>query len=106
MERGNIFSQVPAELPEERFEEIVMAGVVRVERIISDGHSSPNGFWYDQEKNEWVILLRGSAELSFEESEETIILKPGDWVSIPAHRKHRVKRTDPNEKTIWLAVHY
>lgn len=106
MERGNIFSQVPAELLEERFDEIVVAGAVKVERIISDGHSSPNGLWYDQEKNEWVILLRGSAELSFEESEETIILKPGDWVSIPAHRKHRVKRTDPNEKTIWLAVHY
>jgi cupin 2 domain-containing protein len=106
MRMGNIFSRVPDDLPDELFEDIVVTGEVKIERIISETHSSPPGFWYDQEESEWVFLLRGSAELSFEEWEETIILKPGDWINIPAHKKHRVEWTDPKEKTIWLAVHY
>jgi cupin 2 domain-containing protein len=106
MPMGNIFSEIPHDLPDELFEDIVVTGDVKIERILSEAHSSRPGFWYDQEKNEWVILLRGSAKLSFEDAEETIILKPGDWLNIPAHRKHRVEWTDPNEKTIWLAVHY
>ena len=64
MERGNIFAQIPAELLEEHVEELVMAGAVKVERIISEGHSSPAGFWYDQERSEWVILLQGSAGIA------------------------------------------
>jgi cupin 2 domain-containing protein len=106
MQSGNIFSKVPHDLPDELFEDIVVAGGVKIERIITEAHSSPPGFWYDQENNEWVILLRGSAGILFEGSGETIVLKTGDWLNIPAHRKHRVEWTDPNEKTIWLAVHY
>ena len=107
MRMGNIFSRVPADLPDELFEDLVVAGAVRIERIISEAHSSPPGFWYDQEKSEWVVLLRGSAGLLFEGAEQqTIILKPGNWINIPAHQKHRVEWTEPNEKTIWLAVHY
>ena len=68
-------------------------------------HQRPD-FWYDQEKSEWVMLLQGSAGILFEGSHEAIVLKPGDWINIPAHRKHRVEWTDPGEKTIWLAVHY
>ena len=106
MRMGNIFSRVPADLPDELFEDIVATGGVKIERILSQAHSSPPGFWYDQEESEWVILLRGSAGILFEGSDETIVLKPGDWLNIPAHRKHRVEWTDPGEKTIWLAVHY
>lgn len=106
MEKGNIFSQIPADLVEEHVQELVMAGAVKVERIVSQGHSSPAGCWYDQERSEWVILLQGSAGILFEGSGGTIVLKPGDWLNIPAHRKHRVEWTEPGEKTIWLAVHY
>ena len=106
MRIGNIFSRVPDDLPDELFEDIVVAGAVKIERIISEAHSSPPGFWYDQEKSEWVVLLRGSAGLRFEGSDEVVVMKPGDWIDIPAHKKHRVEWTDPGEKTIWLAVHY
>jgi cupin 2 domain-containing protein len=106
MRIGNIFSRVPDDLPDELFEDMVVTGDVKIERIISEAHSSPPGFWYDQEKNEWVMLLRGSAGILFEGSDETTVLKPGDWINIPAHHKHRVEWTDPKEKTIWLVVHY
>lgn len=103
----NIFTEIPAEHSvSEVFEELVSAGRVKIERIISDRHSSPEGFWYDQEQDEWVMILRGSAGLVFERSDEVIKLNPGDWINIPAHKKHRVEWTDPDEKTIWLAVHY
>lgn len=106
MERGNVFARIPADLAEERFDEIVTTGAVKVERIVSEGHSSPAGFWYDQDRSEWVLVLCGSAGLRFDDAAEVVVLKPGDWLNIPAHRKHRVEWTDPAEKTIWLAVHY
>ncbi len=106
MRIGNIFSHVPDDLPDELFEDIVVAGAVKIERIISEAHSSPPGFLYDQDRSEWVLVLRGSAGLRFEGSDEVAVMKPGDWINIPAHKKHRVEWTDPIEKTIWLAVHY
>ena len=106
MQVGNIFSRVPADLSDELVEDIVVAGAVKIERIISEAHSSAPGFWYDQDRSEWVLVLRGSAGVLFEGSEETIVLRTGDWINIPAHRKHRLEWTDPDEKTIWLAVHY
>jgi len=102
----NLFSQYPEVLSEEIFEDIVAAPTVRIERIVSKGHSSPEGFWYDQEKNEWVVLLKGSAELHFEGEATPVKLLPGDYLNIPAHTKHRVAWTDPDQETVWLAVHY
>ena len=106
MNLKNVFLGIPDDLPCELFESLIETDRVRIERIVSAGHASTKDFWYDQERNEWVILLRGGAGILFEESDETIVLKPGDWLNIPAHRKHRVEWTDPKEKTIWLAVHY
>ncbi len=77
---------------------------VRVERIVSRGHSSPPGFWYDQTDNEWVILLSGSARLLFQGERDPISLGPGDYLDIPAHKRHRVEWTDPDQDTVWLAV--
>lgn len=77
-----------------------------MERIISRGHASGQDFWYDQEDNEWVILLQGSASLSFEGEKEPVVLHPGDYIQIPPHYKHRVEWTDPACETVWLAVHY
>jgi cupin 2 domain-containing protein len=72
--------------------------------IVSVGHASPEGFWYDQPQNEWVVVLRGAARIQFED--ERVELRPGDWIHIPAHRRHRVEWTTPDEPTLWLAVHY
>lgn len=77
---------------------------VRIEQIVSQGHSSPEGFWYDQEQSEWVAVLTGAARLKFED--RTVEMNPGDFVNIPAHTRHRVEWTTPHEPTVWLAVHY
>ena len=102
---NNIFDAIPDNLADEQFEQLVDSGRVRIERIISKGHTSPESGWYDQEQNEWVIVLRGEAILAFEEG-TSITLKEGDFVNIQAHQKHRVEWTTPEEETIWLAVHY
>ncbi len=102
----NLFANLPANLPDELMETLVEGNNVRIERIASQGHASPPGFWYDQEQHEWVILLRGAARLQFEDESKPVELCPGDWVNIPAHRRHRVEWTTLDEPTIWLAVHY
>jgi cupin 2 domain-containing protein len=104
MTASNLFADLPAGLPDEFFTTLLDAGSVRIERIVSHGHASPDGFWYDQDEHEWVVVLRGAARLRFEVG--TAEMKPGDFVNIPAHRKHRVEWTTPDEPTIWLAVRY
>ncbi len=106
MGKGNIYSDIPDRAPEEIFETLADSGKVRIERIISDSHASPEGFWYDQDENEWVMVLKGSAALKFEGRDEMVVLGLGDWVNIPAHLRHRVEWTDQEEKTVWLAVFY
>ena len=106
MDLKNIFSNIPKDIPKEIFEEIVSVENCRIQRIISKGHSTPDDQWYDQDKDEWVILLQGSAGLLFEGSDNHIKLQPGDYLHIPAHVKHRVEWTDNNIETIWLAVRY
>ena len=102
----NIFSGIKNQSSEEIFETIIKANQFKIERIISNGLSTDKKKWYDQDVDEWVILLKGSAGLLFESNNEEIIMKPGDYVNIPAHQKHRVEWTDANEETIWLAVRY
>ena len=92
---ANLFTDLPPDLPEELFTTLLDGTSIRIERIISHGHASPEGFWYDQEQHEWVIILKGSAKLRFEN--EIIEMKPGDFVNIPAHKKHRVEWTTPDE---------
>ena len=99
----NLFAGIPADLPEEILQTLLETKSVRIERIVSRGHASPPGFWYDQEQHEWVLLLRGAARLGF--TDGALDLKPGECILIPAHEKHRVEWTTPEEPTIWLAVH-
>jgi len=106
MSSGNVFGPVPEPLTEEHTEMLAGAGSVRIERIVSRGHASPSGFWYDQDHEEWVMILGGAARLMFEGAEEPVDLVPGDWLDIPAHKRHRVEWTDPDRETVWLAVHY
>lgn len=101
----NLFASLPEDLESEAFDILVRSDHVTVERIVSRGHSSPAAGWYDQASNEWVVVLKGEAVIAFEEGEEAV-LKPGDHVDIPAHRRHRVKWTAPGTETVWLAVHY
>lgn len=102
----NVFSSIPADIPREVFQDILIADRLKIERIVSRGHVSPEGFWYDQDQNEWVILLKGSAGLRFEGKDDIRELVPGDYVNIPAHVKHRVEWTDPDTETVWIAVMY
>ena len=101
---ANLFADLPARLPDELTTTLLEAADVRIERIVSHGHASPANFWYDQDRHEWVIVLKGAARLQFEDG--MIEMKMGDFVNISAHRKHRVEWTTPDEPTIWLAVHY
>jgi cupin 2 domain-containing protein len=91
---------------EEVFEELLRGGRFCAERIISTGQTTPAGAWYDQENDEWVLLLSGAARLRFENEDAEVALKPGDFVNIPAHCRHRVEWTDPQRETVWLALHY
>jgi cupin 2 domain-containing protein len=102
----NLFADIPSKLPEELIEVLAENKHVRIERIVSSGHASPDGFWYDQNEAEWVIVLRGEAKLLFEGDEEPIHMRSGDFINIPAHRKHRVEWTAQDEPTVWLAVFY
>jgi cupin 2 domain-containing protein len=92
-------------VPEELVETLLDAASLRIERIVSQGHSSPDGFWYDQPQNEWVAVLKGAARLQFENG-QAVEMQRGDYANIPAHQKHRVEWTTPDEPTIWLAIHY
>ena len=103
---NNLFSNIPTDLVEELTDSLLTLPAGHIERIVSHGHASPEGFWYDQEEFEWVMLLKGEAKLLFEGDGDPIHIKPGDFVSIPAHKRHRVEWTIPDEPTIWLAVHY
>jgi cupin 2 domain-containing protein len=102
---GDLGSNMPADvsaLPEQ-IAVLVEGKRLRVERIVSQGHRSPDGFWYDQSEDEFVLLIAGSARLDIE-GKETLELRPGAWVFIPAHVRHRVEWTDPALQTTWLAV--
>ena len=104
MNPSNLLADLPAHLPDELFTTLLDAPAVRIERIVSHGHASPEGFWYDQDQHEWVVVLKGAARLRFEDG--IVDMAPGDFINIPAHKKHRVDWTTPDEPTVWLAVFY
>jgi cupin 2 domain-containing protein len=105
-EIGSLLQGIPDELPEEIVVTICSNDNVTIERIVSRGHASPEGFWYDQEKDEFVLVVKGRAGLRFANEDDLVILKAGDYLTIGAHVRHRVEWTDPTCETIWLAVHY
>jgi cupin 2 domain-containing protein len=106
MKPQNLFSPLPDVFPEELFDILLHTDHFKLERIVSAGQATPLGEWYDQETQEWVVLLSGSAGLKFADETDVLVLQPGDYVHIPAHRRHRVEWTDPAQKTVWLALHY
>jgi cupin 2 domain-containing protein len=96
---------LPGELPdEELFERLAEGAGVLVERIVSTGQSTPPGEWLESERDEWVVLLQGDAELRYADGSRTT-LSPGEHVLIAAGQRHRVERTSAEPPCIWLAVH-
>ena len=102
----NLLRDLPDAAAAEIAETLLARPGVRVERIVSNGQSSPEGFWYDQDDGEWLVLLAGAAVLRFADAVEPLRLTPGDCVDIAAHRRHRVEWTHPAQPTVWLAVFY
>jgi len=100
----NLFENIPQSAPQEIVTKLLSSKNARVERIVSFGQGSPEGFWYDQPEHEWVLLLEGSAQLRFED--RLVDLSAGDYLNIPAGCRHRVEKTDQTGRTVWLAVFY
>jgi len=106
VETGNLFAAIAQPAAEEQLTTLLATANLRVERIVSHGHVTPEESWYDQEQAEWVLLVQGNAELLFEHEGAPRALRPGDYVHIPPRVRHRVTATDPAVPTVWLAVHY
>jgi len=102
----NLFDDLPDRLPGERVDVIVDAPGVRIERIVSTGQMTPPGEWYDQDADEWVVVLRGRARVRLEGEPDARDLYPGDHLLLRAHVRHRVEWTDDSGPTVWLAVHH
>jgi cupin 2 domain-containing protein len=100
----NIFNNLIINKEKEQFFDLLKKENIRVEKIVSNGQISPNDFWYTQDENEFVIILKGEAVLEFEDKE--IPLKVGDYINIESNVKHRVKYTSKEELTLWLAIFY
>jgi len=103
-ESGNLFASIPGNLDSEVFELILKHENIKIERIVSKGHKSPETGWYDQTYNEWVVVIRGEAVITFEDRK--VSMYTGSYINIPAHTKHKVICTKLEEETIWLAIHY
>ncbi len=104
----NILAGLPDAGQGEVFETLAQGRDVLIERIVSRGQRSAEGFWYEQEREEWVMVVSGSATLlrEVEGGVESVELRPGDFITIPALQRHRVEWTDPAQVTVWLAIHY
>ena len=104
MNPANLCKAIQTRLKDELSQTLYADNAVRIERIVSQGHCSADGLWYDQDEDEFVALLTGSARLEFQEPEDEIDMQAGDWLVIPAHRRHRVVETAADEDSVWLAV--
>jgi cupin 2 domain-containing protein len=102
---GNLFADLEADPAKERVTGLLSAPHLRIDRIVSHGHASKPGFWYDQDWTEWVLLVSGAAALMIEGEAAPRRLDPGDYVLIPPHVRHRVEWTQTDAPTVWLAIH-
>jgi cupin 2 domain-containing protein len=105
MQAENLLSSLPKDLDNEVFEALQQSSHVKIERIVSKGHTSPASGWHQQEQHEWVILLQGAACIRYANGEE-YKLSLGSYLNIPAQTRHRVTFTAVDTETVWLAIHY
>jgi cupin 2 domain-containing protein len=104
---GNLRSDLPVRpLPDEVVDLLVERPGLRIERIVSTGQATAESQWYDQDSDEWVFVVQGSARLSIEGEREDRVLGEGDWILLPAHCRHRVTWTRAEPPTVWLAIHF
>jgi len=104
---GNLKRDLPVRpLPDEVVGLLLDRPGVRIERIVSTGQTTPEGLWYDQETDEWVLVVAGAARLRIEGEATDRELGEGDWILLPAHCRHRVTWTRAEPPTVWLAVHF
>ena len=104
-EFGNLLAALPDASGGEQFETLLARYGLRIVRIVSDGQASPDGEWFDQDEDEWVVVLAGGAGLLIEGEPDVRPLGPGDYAFLPAHCRHRVEWTNPESPTVWLAIH-
>ncbi len=106
MKKGNFFTapESSGTLTDEFFGELLKGRAFRLEKIVSAGHITPKDSWYDQEADEWVLLVRGEAAIEFEDC-TVVELKAGDFLQIDAHERHRVIYTSAEPSCCWLALH-
>ena len=100
---GNLFASIPDDLPDEVSDVLARTAGARVERIVSRGHVSSPDFWYEQEEDEFVLLVEGEAELEIRGRADPARLGRGDWIVLPAGLPHRVSWTATDQDTVWLA---
>lgn len=104
---GNLLGGLPREpRAAELIETLCELPGLRIERIVSTGQATAEGEWYDQETDEWVMVVKGSARLRIAGEAEDRALGEGDFVLLPAHCRHRVVWTQADPPTIWLAIHF
>ena len=102
---GDLFADLYDVAPEERFDALLERPGLRIVRIVSTGQATPDGDWCDQDDDEWVAVLRGSATVLIEGEAAPRELRPGEYLFLPAHCRHRVTETSTDEPTVWLAIH-
>lgn len=98
----SLFPEIASTADAETFTTLFEKVGVKIERIDSHGQASPEGFWYDQPQDEWLLLFKGSAVLEIAD-QPPLTLEAGDHLLIPAHLRHRVASTSAD--ALWLAVH-
>jgi cupin 2 domain-containing protein len=103
---ANLFDRLPNSGADEEIMTLVDRAGSKLVRIVSTGQATPEGVWYDQDDNEWVVVLRGGAGLRVEGEDDVRVLSAGDYIDLPAGLRHRVEWTDADEPTVWLALHY
>jgi cupin 2 domain-containing protein len=103
---NNLFTHITQASESEVFETLLLTDDLKLERVVSTGQATPPGQWYDQDRDEWVVLLSGSAGLLFDGEREIRVMQPGDYLLVPAHTRHRVEWTATGAETVWLALHY
>ena len=103
---NNLFAGIPSDLPQELIDTLLEAEGLRLQRIVSSNHSSAEGFWYQQQENEWVLVIQGAARLQIEGQDQELELKTGDHLNLPADLRHRVSWTSADPDCIWLCLFY
>jgi len=99
----NLLDNIPFTSKNEIFNTIISNDNIKIERIISYGQTTPKDYWYNQEEDEFVLILKGDAKIQYDDG-SIHILNTNDSLYIQSHQKHKVTYTA--NPTIWLAIFF